>query len=143
MRSDKLGYNAPIEVYEHKYYRYADKDYSITNMPMSHNDFEMMQEAVDMIRQLEDFEVFAEFPDIIGRLQDKLAISRNKRKPIINFDSMPNLKGLKFLNPLYNHILHKLTLRIMLKSFSASQPKNISYFHKYSKDLEIGGSYFL
>ena len=29
MRSDKLGYNAPIEVYDHKYYRYADKDYSI------------------------------------------------------------------------------------------------------------------
>ena len=24
MRSDKLGYNAPIEVYDHKYYRYAD-----------------------------------------------------------------------------------------------------------------------
>lgn len=123
MRSDKLGYNAPIEVYEHKYYRYADKDYSITNMPMSHNDFEMMQEAVDMLRQLEDFEVFAELPDIIGRLQDKLAISRNKRKPIINFDSMPNLKGLKFLNPLYNHILHKQTLRIMYQSFSASEPK--------------------
>lgn len=49
---------------------------------MSHNDFEMMQEAIDMLRQLEDFEVFAELPDIIGRLQDKLAISRNKRKPI-------------------------------------------------------------
>ncbi len=23
MRSDKLGYNAPIEFYDHKYYRYA------------------------------------------------------------------------------------------------------------------------
>ncbi len=67
-----------------------------------------MQEAVDMLRQLEDFEVFAELPDIIGRLQDKLAISRNKRKPIINFDNVPNLKGLKYLNPLYNHILNKL-----------------------------------
>lgn len=39
MRSDKLGYNAPIEVYEHKYYRYADNNDSITNIPMSHNDF--------------------------------------------------------------------------------------------------------
>ena len=29
MRSDKLGYNAPIEVYDQKYYRYADPDYSI------------------------------------------------------------------------------------------------------------------
>ena len=25
MRSDKLGYNAPIEVYDHKYYRYAER----------------------------------------------------------------------------------------------------------------------
>ena len=38
MRSDKLGYNAPIEVYERKYYRYSNPDYSITKMPMSHND---------------------------------------------------------------------------------------------------------
>ena len=26
MRSDKLGYNAPIEVYERKYYRYEEED---------------------------------------------------------------------------------------------------------------------
>ena len=30
MRSDKLGYNAPIEVYDLKYYRYSDPDYTIT-----------------------------------------------------------------------------------------------------------------
>lgn len=46
MRSDKLGYNAPIEVYDHKYYRYADEDYSIANMPLSQNDYNVMQEAV-------------------------------------------------------------------------------------------------
>ena len=79
MRSDKLGYNAPIEVYEHKYYRYADPEYSITNMPLSQNDYEVMQEAVDMLRQLEDFEQFSEMSDVISRLQDKLSISRNNR----------------------------------------------------------------
>ena len=62
MRSDKLGYNAPIEVYDHKYYRYADKDYSIMDMPMSQNDYEVMQEAVDMLRQLEDFGQFSGEP---------------------------------------------------------------------------------
>ena len=75
MRSDKLGYNAPIEVYEHKYYRYSEPDYSITNMPMSQNDYEVMQEAVNMLRQLEDFEHFSEMSDVIGRLQEKLAIT--------------------------------------------------------------------
>lgn len=100
MRSDKLGYNAPIEVYDNKYYRYAEKDYSIMNMQMSQNDYEVMQEAVDMLRQLEDFEQFSEMSDVVRRLQDKLAIGKGGRKPLIHFDSVPNLKGLKLLNPL-------------------------------------------
>ena len=35
MRSEKLGYNAPIVVYDNKYYRYEDVEYSITNTPIS------------------------------------------------------------------------------------------------------------
>lgn len=33
MRSDKLGYNAPIVVIDKKYYMYEDLEYSITNIP--------------------------------------------------------------------------------------------------------------
>lgn len=123
MRSDKLGYNAPIEVYDHKYYRYAEPDYSIMNMPLSQNDYDVMQEAVDMLRQLEDFEQFSEISDVVSRLQDKLAISRNNRKPIIHFDSVQNLNGIRLLSPLYKHIVHKQTLRIMYQPFDARQPK--------------------
>ena len=122
MRSDKLGYNAPIEVYEHKYYRYSEPDYSIANMPMSQNDYEVMQEAVNMLRQLEDFEHFSEMSDVIGRLQDKLAITGKDRKPIIHFDSVPLLKGLKLLNPLYNYISRRQTVKITYQSFSAKEP---------------------
>lgn len=122
MRSDKLGYNAPIEVYEHKYYRYSEPDYSITNMPMSQNDYEVMQEAVNMLRQLEDFEHFSEMSDVIGRLQDKLAITKKNRRPIIHFDSVPLLKGLKFLNPLYNYIARRQTVKILYQSFAAKEP---------------------
>ena len=59
MRSDKLGYNAPIEVYDQKFYRYSDPDFSIMNMPMSENDYQVLHEAVDMLRQLDNFEQFA------------------------------------------------------------------------------------
>lgn len=31
--------NAPIEVYDGKYYRYADPNYSIFDMPLSENDY--------------------------------------------------------------------------------------------------------
>lgn len=50
MRSDKLGYNAPIEVYDGKYYRYADPNYSIFDMPLSENDYEIMKEAVERLK---------------------------------------------------------------------------------------------
>lgn len=135
MRSDKLGYNAPIEVYEHKYYRYSEADYSITDMPMSQNDYEVMQEAVDMLRQLEDFEQFSEMSDVISRLQDKLSISKNNRKPIIHFDNVPNLKGLKLLNPLYNYIAHKQTLRVMYQSFTSAQPTEFIFFPYLLKEF--------
>ena len=50
MRSDKLGYNAPIEVYDNKYYRYEDSDYSITDSPISDDTYELVVKAVSMIR---------------------------------------------------------------------------------------------
>jgi predicted DNA-binding transcriptional regulator YafY len=90
-------------------------------MPLSQNDCEVMQEAVDMLRQLQDFEIFTEMSDVINKLQDKLAISKSKRKPIIHFDSVPDLKGLKLLTPLYNYIAHKQPLRIMYRSFTANE----------------------
>ncbi|MBQ0030612.1 MAG: WYL domain-containing protein [Bacteroidales bacterium] len=135
MRSDKLGYNAPIEVYDHKYYRYSEVDYSITNMPMSQNDYEVMQEAVDMLRQLEGFELLSEMSDVVNRLQDKLSISRNNRKPIIHYDSVPRLKGLKLLNPLYNHIAHKQTIRVMYQSFIADKPAEFIVFPYFLKEF--------
>lgn len=135
MRSDRLGYNAPIEVYDQKYYRYSDPNYSIMKMPMSQNDYEVMQEAIDMLRELEHFDQFTEMSDVIGRLQDNLAISRNNRKPIIHFDSVPNLKGLKLLNPLYNYISHKQTIRILYQSFKSSEPKEHILFPYLLKEF--------
>ena len=49
MRSGKLGYNAPIEVYDMRYYRYADPDYSITDMPLSEDDYMLIKETVDLL----------------------------------------------------------------------------------------------
>ena len=54
MRSDKLGYNAPIEVYDQRYYRYADPQYSITDMPLSEDDFLLLKRAVDLLGKNEN-----------------------------------------------------------------------------------------
>ena len=54
MRSDKLGYNAPIEVYDRIYYRYADPSYSITEMPLSADDCKLIKEAITLLANKEN-----------------------------------------------------------------------------------------
>jgi hypothetical protein len=49
MRSDKLGYNAPIEVYDKIYYRYSDPDYSITEMPLTQDDCKLLKDAIGLL----------------------------------------------------------------------------------------------
>ena len=51
MRSDKLGYNAPIEVYEKIYYRYTDPNYSITKMPLTMEDCKLISKAINLLAE--------------------------------------------------------------------------------------------
>lgn len=129
MRSDRLGYEAPIEVYERKYYRYADPDYSISNRPLTDNDINVFNRTIDLLRQFDEFDPYHEMVDVINRLQDKVATA-SKRKAIVDFERNPDLKGLSFLNPLYDAVASRSTVKITYRSFNAREPKDfILYPH--------------
>ena len=72
MRSDKLGYNAPIEVYDNKYYRYADPDYTIREYPLSEEDYALMEKAVSLIDGLPEEMGMRELRAVLSALRDKL-----------------------------------------------------------------------
>ena len=75
MRSDKLGYNAPIEVYDRIYYRYADPDYSITDMPLTLEDCKLIKEAIVLLKtkeEKENDEVAKVLSKVEGRLRSIL-----------------------------------------------------------------------
>lgn len=76
MRSDKLGYNAPIEVYDNKYYRYEDPDYSITDSPIADETYALVIKAVRMIRHKEasSVEEIAEILEKVGARLNTLLI---------------------------------------------------------------------
>ena len=69
MRSDKLGYNAPIEVYDRIYYRYAEPDYSISDMPLTEDDCLLLKEAVEL---LGDEDTGDNVRDVLVRVRDRL-----------------------------------------------------------------------
>ena len=97
MRSDKLGYNAPIVVYDKKYYKYADPNYSITNIPLTENDMSILSETVEMLRQFKDFSLFTELGGIIQKLEDKVYTEKTHQSAIIHLDKNEGLKGLEYL----------------------------------------------
>ncbi|PKV48096.1 putative DNA-binding transcriptional regulator YafY [Aquimarina sp. MAR_2010_214] len=130
MRSDKLGYNAPIVVYDRKYYKYESPDFSITDIPLTENDMSVLSETVEMLKQFKDFSLFTELGGIIQRLEDKVYTEKTKNKSIIHMDRNENLKGLHFLDELYQAILKKVVLKLDYKSFKAKSA-NIITFHPY------------
>ncbi|NDI97867.1 WYL domain-containing protein [Flavobacterium sp. LaA7.5] len=130
MRSDKLGYNAPIVVYDKKFYQYEDPAYSITDIPLNENDMSVLTETVEMLKQFKDFSLFSELGGIIQRLEDKVYTEKTKRSAIIHLDKNENLKGLEHLDTLYQAILKKIVLRITYKSFKARKASEV-VFHPF------------
>lgn len=130
MRSDKLGYNAPIIVYDKKYYTYENTDYSITNIPLNETDMQVLSETVEMLKQFKDFSLFSELGGIIQRLEDKVYTEKTHQSPIIHLDKNEKLKGLEHLDVLYQAILKKMVLVITYQSFKAPKP-NQMIFHPF------------
>ena len=134
MRSNKLGYNAPIEVYDGKYYRYSDPDYSIMNMPISDKDYRLLNEVVGLLSQFEDFEFFQQISDMVSRLQDMLSITHDNRKPVVMMDTNRLLRGLKWLNPIYHCIENHIAIRIIYRKYHAKKDRETVFFSVLLKE---------
>ena len=77
MRSDKLGYNAPIEVHDGKFYRYAEADYSISESPLATDICELISLAVEQLDKCnldENHEIGSLLIEVKEKLQHMLAL---------------------------------------------------------------------
>jgi len=128
MRSDKLGYEAPIVVVDKKYYTYADSNFSITKSPITQTDLIQMNEALSLLKQFKGFSHFDQLSEVVNKLEEHVYSAQEKRSSIIDFEKNGNLKGLSYLDYLYHAILAKKALIITYKSFKARQ-EGVFVFH--------------
>lgn len=122
MRSEKLGYNAPIVVVNKRYYTYADDKYSITNVPLTAQDMNMLTEAVLLLKQFKDFSRFGELSSIVSKLESQVYSQRHNLPPVIDFEKNENLKGLEFLDPIYQAIINRHVILLTYQPFKAPEP---------------------
>lgn len=128
MRSDKLGYNAPIVVRDKKHYEYEDPSFSITKMPINSNDIGKLKQAVSILKQLNGFSHFEEMSEMIARLENNLSKVSNTQVNYIQFESNSMLKGLEHIMPLYDAIVNKRALLLEYKSFKAAEAMRNTYY---------------
>lgn len=127
MRSNKLGYNAPIIVLKRKYYTYEDASYSISNSPLSESDMSKMKDAVDILKHLNGFSYFEEMSDMIARLENNLS-KQNSSISCIQMESNKLLKGLGYITPIHQAIREKIPLFITYKSFKSKAIQEGIYY---------------
>jgi predicted DNA-binding transcriptional regulator YafY len=130
MRSEKLGYSAPIIVLDKKFYTYEDAKYSITNIPLTAQDLSTLGEVVTLLKQFKGFTHFQEVDGMIGRLEQKIFVGKNSNSAIVDFEKNELLIGLEYLAPLYEAVTKKRVLIIDYQSFKARESQQI-IFHPF------------
>ncbi|WP_158825659.1 helix-turn-helix transcriptional regulator [Mucilaginibacter lacusdianchii] len=127
MRSNKLGYEAPIIVVDRKYYTYADKNYSITNSPISQQDMQVLSEVSTLLKQFKGFNHFADLNEMVSKLEDKIYSQRTHCPPVVDFERNDNLKGLDYIEGIRKAIVAKKTLCVTYQSFKAREASTFCF----------------
>ena len=73
MRSNKFGYNAPIKVYERKYYKYEDPNFKFYDATLSKAEIKHLTDAMDVIKQFMPFKQFHELSDDFTKLEQTIS----------------------------------------------------------------------
>ena len=128
MRSDKLGYNAPIIVRDKKYYSYEDPSYSITNIPLSSQDLGVLQEVSHLLQQFKGFSHLTDISEMISRLEDQIHSEQSQSPLVIDFEKNDLLTGMQWLDILYKAIISATTVRLTYQSFKAHKPSNLIFY---------------
>ena len=135
MRSDKLGYFAPIIVVDKRYYTYEDPEYSITNIPLTEQDLGKLGEAVEFMKQFQGFSHFKELDGMVQKLEDHIYSQKTATKSVIDFEKNENLKGLEYLDTLYNSIIKKQSIQLTYQSFKARSPGSFTFYPYLLKEF--------
>ena len=128
MRSDKLGYNAPIIVTDKKYYSYEDPDYSITNIPLTTQDLSILQEVSHLLQQFKGFSHFNEVSEMVNKLEDKIYSEQHSKPSVIDFEKNELLTGIEWLDILYKAIVSEIAVNLTYQSFKARQANDIIFY---------------
>ena len=134
MKSE-AGFEAPIESYKDGrkvYYRYENSDFSILKKPLTSTELNTINEALETLSRMNSLPGFDWVNSLQTKLKSGLDLDKNQRQ-IISFEENEFLKGLEYLNILYQYISKNQCVEIFYKSFKSEKGEAIVISPYYLK----------
>jgi len=121
------GWSIPLQ--RHKdgrkvFLRYDNTSFSINNSPLNAEEENQLKEALLTLSRLKGMPNFAWVDEITTRINSGLDLS-NQSSKVIEFDQNQYLKGIEFINPLYNAIINQKVICISYQSFKQETVQQI------------------
>ncbi|TAF78489.1 MAG: WYL domain-containing protein [Sphingobacteriales bacterium] len=126
------GWSVPLKRFKEGrkvYLRYSDTSFSINNSPLNLAEEHQLKEALLTLSRLKGIPQFTWVEEITTRINSGLD-STNQSSKVIEFDQNQYLKGIEFINPLYQAIITQKTISVEYQSFKQLTVQNI-IIHPY------------
>lgn len=115
----RSGYNAPIESLSdgrRKYYRYTNKDYSITHQIISDSDAKMLKTMVLTLKKFSGFACYEWVDEVVSRLECNFHLNGGSEN-LIGFEQNEQFSGLKFLSSVVDATINHQVVEIMYHTY--------------------------
>lgn len=118
MKSEE-GYAAPIVTYKEgrrTYYKYEDSNFSINNQPVNEAEAQQIQSALSVFQRFRGLPQFEWLQEMMPKMQSAFGMKEQKAT-VFQFEQNIYLKGIEYIEILYQHIIRKEVLQITFRDF--------------------------
>jgi predicted DNA-binding transcriptional regulator YafY len=130
MRSGVMGYEAPIAFDKKEGYYYTHAKFSIQQNPLQKKYIEEIHHGIAIVRQLLNHSSIEHLLSALLAIEENLNLRvAGHVKPLLFFETNPNERGQKFLDPLYRVIKNKKCVNIRYQAFT--QPEEVIQLSPY------------
>ena len=112
MRDKKKGYNAPIVVYEQKYYKYSDPTYSIGNANVKQTTLTPLSELTETLERYSGMAGMESLEGAVELIRECLENKVNGSFQKIRRQKNPKASGGAFLDVVKDAVLHRRVLSL-------------------------------
>jgi predicted DNA-binding transcriptional regulator YafY len=123
---------APIEKIKSgtkTYFLYGDINYSIKNLPIKDEEISYLNDAINILRQVNDFKILQDVDEIVSKLQNTVKTNIEGGPTIIQFEKNATAAGIGYIDDIFSAIKEKTPLRVTYQPFNAEPQQHV--FHPY------------